>query len=72
MSKILTTLIAGLFAASAFAADVPKSVATTTDAKPVAEAPVAGRAMKKEHKAHHAHAVHHHAAASTTAAPASK
>jgi hypothetical protein len=36
MSKILTTLIAGLFAVSAFAADAPKPA--TPDTKPAVEA----------------------------------
>jgi hypothetical protein len=56
MSKILATLIAGLFAASVFAADIPKA-----DVKPVpaatsaatAKTPVAG-GPKKVHK-HHKH-----------------
>ena len=66
MSKILATLIAGLFAASAFAADVPKA-----DVKPVpvavaAPAPAA-TTPKKAHK-HHKH--EKKAAAAPAATPA--
>lgn len=45
MSKILTTLIAGLFAVSAFAADAPKPA--TTDTKPAVEAKAPAKADAK-------------------------
>jgi len=78
MSKTLSMLIAGLFAASAFAADAPKPA--TPDVKPAveaaapakAEAKVAAPAMeKKVHKTHKKHKAAK-AAKTETAAPAGK
>jgi len=71
MSKILSTLIAGLFAVSAFAADAPKPA--TPDTKPAVEAKAP---VKTEAKAAPKHKKHHTAkkpAAKTEAAtPAAK
>jgi len=59
MSKILSTLMAGLFAISAFAADAPKPA--TMDTKPAVEAKAPAKAEVKadakksapKHKKHH-------------------
>lgn len=83
MSKIVATLIAGLFAVSAFAADAPKPAAA--DAKPAvtaeapakveavatpkAEAKTAAKAEKKTHRTHKPKAAPV-AAKTETAAPA--
>lgn len=54
MCKILSALIAGLFAVSAFAADAPKP--TTPDTKPAAEAAAPAKAeVKKPHMARKHH-----------------
>jgi hypothetical protein len=51
MSKILTALVASLFALSAFAADAPKTEANAPDLQaPVAAPAPAGKASKKAHK----------------------
>ena len=52
MSKILSTLIAGLFAVSAFAADAPKAPAANTKPAVEAAAPAAAPAAKKVTKHH--------------------
>jgi hypothetical protein len=74
MSKILSTLIAGLFAVSAFAADVPKPA--TPDTKPAVEASAPAKTGAKAASKHHKHHKHHkakRAAAKTDAvAPAAK
>ena len=78
MSKILTTLIAGLFAVSAFAADAPKPA--TPDTKPAVEAkaPVArnvnapAATEAKVTPKHHKHHKAKNAAKTEAAAPAVK
>jgi hypothetical protein len=78
MSKILSTLIAGLFAVSAFAADAPKPA--TPDTKPAVEAKAPAKTEAKapaatEAKAapkHHRHHKAKKAAKSVAATPAAK
>ena len=71
MSKILSTLIAGLFAISAFAADAPKPA--TPDTKPAVEAKAPAKAEAKAPAKHRKHHKAKKAAAKTgTAAPAAK
>jgi len=69
MSKLLSTLIAGLFAVSAFAADAPKHAAP--EAKPAVEAKAPAKAEAKKAK-HHKHHKAKKAAKADTAAPAAK
>ncbi|MFA7269768.1 MAG: hypothetical protein WC073_10530 [Sterolibacterium sp.] len=67
MSKLTTTLLAGLFASSlAFAADAPKTDVKTPEANPTATAPAKGHAHK-HHVKQAKHAKH-----AKTAAPATK
>jgi hypothetical protein len=82
MSKLLTTLIAGLFAVSAFAADAPKPAAApevkpaivaapaATEVKPAAAAPAAAQAATKVEKKAVKKAVEATPAAATPATPA--
>jgi hypothetical protein len=74
MSKILSTLIAGLFAVSAFAADAPK--AATPDTKPTVEAKApattGAKAAPKHHKHHKHHKANKAAKEAVPAAPAAK
>lgn len=65
MSKILSALVAGLFAASIFAADAP-AAPNTTDAQATAPAKVEGKKMAKKH---HKHIKKEKAAETTEAAP---
>jgi len=74
MSKLLSVMVASLFAVSAFAADAPKAAAPET--KPAAEAAAPAKtetkapvAKKVSHKKHHGHKAKTEAA---TPAPATK
>jgi hypothetical protein len=68
MSKILATLVAGLFAASVFAADAPKAdIKAAPAAAATTTAPAAATGTAKAKHKHHKHAKK---AAATPAAPA--
>ena len=66
MSKTLAALMAGLFAASVFAADAPKADVKPAPAAVPAAAPAAAGAAKTAHKHHK----HHKQKKTEAAAPA--